>query len=72
MYKILSKILLSRLTPYAQEIIWDHQLGPRWNRLNTYHIVCIHREKVGIQWSSSSAIYRPQESLWFSWKRGHV
>jgi hypothetical protein len=29
MYKILSKILLSRLTPYAQEIIWDHQLGPR-------------------------------------------
>ena len=25
-YKILSNILLSRLTPYAQEIIRDHQL----------------------------------------------
>jgi hypothetical protein len=27
MYKILSKILLSRLTPYAEEIIGDHQCG---------------------------------------------
>jgi hypothetical protein len=26
-YKILSNILLSRLTPYAQEIIGDHQCG---------------------------------------------
>ena len=28
-YKILSNILLSRLTPYAQEIIGDHQCGFR-------------------------------------------
>jgi len=27
MYKILSNILLSRLTPYAEEIIGDHQCG---------------------------------------------
>jgi len=27
MYKILSIILLSRLTPYAEVIIWDHQGG---------------------------------------------
>jgi len=26
-YKILSNILLSRLTPYAEEIIGDHQYG---------------------------------------------
>ena len=26
-YKILSNILLSRLTPYAEEIIGDHQWG---------------------------------------------
>ena len=26
-YKILSNILLSRLTPCAEEIIWDHQCG---------------------------------------------
>jgi hypothetical protein len=27
MYKVLSNILLSRLTPYAEEIIGDHQRG---------------------------------------------
>ena len=31
-YKILSNILLSRLTPYAKEIIGDHQRGFRRNR----------------------------------------
>jgi hypothetical protein len=31
-YKILSNILLSRLTPYADEIIGDHQCGFRRNR----------------------------------------
>ena len=31
-YKILSNILLSRLTPYAEEIIGDHQCGFRRNR----------------------------------------
>jgi len=27
MSKIISNILLSSLTPYAEEIIWDHQCG---------------------------------------------
>ena len=31
-YKIFSNILLSRLTPYAKEIIGDHQCGFRCNR----------------------------------------
>ena len=32
MYKILSNILLSRLTPHAEEITGDHQCGFRRNR----------------------------------------
>jgi hypothetical protein len=31
-YKIVSNILLSRLSPYADEIIGDHQCGSRCNR----------------------------------------
>ena len=42
MYKILSNILLSRLTLYAEEIIEDHQCGFRRNRSTTDHIFCIH------------------------------
>jgi hypothetical protein len=34
-YKILSNILLSRLTPYVDEINGDHQCGFRRNRSNT-------------------------------------
>jgi len=37
-YKILSNILLSRLTPYAQEIIEDHQYGFQCNRSTTEHV----------------------------------
>jgi len=40
MYKILSNILLSRLTPYAEEIIVDHPCGFRRNRSTTHHIFC--------------------------------
>jgi hypothetical protein len=42
-YKILSKILLSRLTPYAEEIIRDHQCGFRRNRSITDHLFCIRQ-----------------------------
>ena len=42
-YKILSNILLSRLTPYAEEIIGDHQCGFRCNKLTTDHLFCIVR-----------------------------
>jgi hypothetical protein len=40
-YKVLSNILQSRLTPYAEEITGDHQCGFRHNRSTTVHIFCI-------------------------------
>jgi len=42
-YKILSNILLSRLTPYAKEIIGDHQCGFRRNRSTIDHIFCFRQ-----------------------------
>ena len=42
-YKILSNILLSRLTPYAKEIVGDHQCGFRRNRSTIDHIYCIRQ-----------------------------
>ena len=42
-YKILSNILLSRLSPYTEEIIGDHQCGFRRNRSNTDHMFCIRQ-----------------------------
>ena len=42
-YKILSNILLSQLTPYAEEIIWDHQCGFRRNQSTTDQIFCIRQ-----------------------------
>jgi len=38
LYKILPSTLLSRLIPYAEEIIADRQNGFRRNRSNTDHI----------------------------------
>jgi len=40
-YKILSNILLSRLTRYAEEIIGDHQCGFRHNRSTQLLIIYI-------------------------------
>jgi sorting nexin-29 len=64
-YKILSNILLSRLRPYIDEIIGEHQCGFRRNRSTTDQIFYIRQtlDKVGIQWKSTSAIRRFQESL---------
>jgi len=42
-YKILSNILLSRLIPYATEIIGDHHCGFRRNRSTIDHIFCIRQ-----------------------------
>jgi len=42
-YKILSIILLSRLIPYAKEIIGDHQCGFLRNRTTIDHIFCIRQ-----------------------------
>jgi len=68
-YKILSNILLSRLTLYAEKIIGNHQRGFRRNRSTTNHIFCIRqilKKKMGIRGSSASALYRLQESLCFN------
>jgi len=42
-YKILSHILLTRLTPYAEEVIGDHQCGYRHNRSTADHKFCIRQ-----------------------------
>ena len=42
-YKILSNIMLSRLIPYPEEIIGDHQCGFRRNRPTIDHIFCIRQ-----------------------------
>jgi hypothetical protein len=48
-YKILSTILVSRLSPYIDEIIDDHQCGFRCNKSTTDQIFCIRQilEKSG-------------------------
>ncbi|PNF29408.1 hypothetical protein B7P43_G07060 [Cryptotermes secundus] len=51
-YKLLSNILLSRLSPYIDEIIGAHQCGFLHNKSTTDQIVCIHQileKKVGVQ-----------------------
>jgi hypothetical protein len=40
-YKMLWNILLSRINPYIDVIIGDHQCGFRRNRSTTDHIFCI-------------------------------
>jgi hypothetical protein len=66
-YRILSNILLSRLTPYVDKIIGYHQCGFQHNRSTTDQVFCIHqilqKRKMGVQWDSTSVIYRCQESL---------
>jgi hypothetical protein len=47
-YKILSNILLAKLTPYINEIIGDHQCGFRRNRSTVDQIFYVRqREKQG-------------------------
>jgi hypothetical protein len=42
-YKILSNILLARLTPYGVEIIGNHQCGFQHNRTMTEKMFCIRQ-----------------------------
>jgi hypothetical protein len=55
-YKILSNIILARLTPYVNEIIGDHQCGFRCNRSTTNQIFYIHKilEK---KWEYNGAVH---------------
>ena len=56
-YKILSNILLSRLIPYAKEIIGDHQCGFRRNRSTIDHISCI-RQIIEKNWEYNEEVHQ--------------
>jgi hypothetical protein len=56
-YKILSNILLSRLTRCAEETIGDHQCGFRRNRSTTDHIFCI-RQILEKKWEYKEAVHQ--------------
>jgi hypothetical protein len=56
-YNILSNILLSRLTPYVDEIIGDHQCGFRRNRSTTDQIFCI-RQILKKKWECNGTVYQ--------------
>ena len=56
-YKIFSNILFSRLIPYAEEVIGDHQCGFRCNRSTTDHIFCI-RQILEKKWEYNEAVHQ--------------
>jgi len=56
-YKILSNILLSRLIPYAEEIIGNHQCGFQRNRSTTDHIYGI-RQILQKNWEHNEAVHQ--------------
>jgi len=58
MCKIVSNILLSRLSPQAEEISGDHQCGPGCNGSTTDLILCNHQilEK---KWKYNKAVHQP-------------
>jgi hypothetical protein len=56
-YKILSNILLARLTPYADEIIGDHQCGFWRNRSTTDQIFCI-RQILEKMWEFNGIVHQ--------------
>ena len=57
-YKVLSNILLSRLTPYAEGITGDHQRGFQCNRSTTDHIFCIC-QILEQNWKYNKAAHQP-------------
>ena len=65
-YKILSNILLSRLIPYAKEIIGDHQCGFRRNRLTIDHIFCI-RQMLEKKWEYNEEV----QQLFIDFKKAY-
>jgi len=65
-YKILSNILLSRLIPYAKEIIGDHQCGFRRNRSTIDHVFCI-RQILEKKWEYNEEVHQ----LFIDFKRAY-
>jgi hypothetical protein len=56
-YKILSNILLARLTPYVNEIIGDHQCGFRRNKSTTDQIFYI-RQVLEKKWEYNGMVHQ--------------
>jgi hypothetical protein len=56
-YKILSNILLSRLTPYAEEIIGHHQCGFRRN-MSTTDYIFYTRQILEKKWEYNKAVHQ--------------
>ena len=56
-FKILTNILLSRLAPYAGEIIEDHQCGFRRNRTTNDRIRC-SRPMLEKKWEFNEAVHQ--------------
>ncbi|PNF20106.1 hypothetical protein B7P43_G04793 [Cryptotermes secundus] len=56
-YKNLSNILLSRLSPYVDEIIGDHQCGFRRNKSTTEQIFCI-RQILEKKWEYDETVHQ--------------
>jgi hypothetical protein len=56
-YKLLSNILLSRLIPYAEKIMGDHQSRFRRNRSTTDRIFCI-RQIPEKKWEHNEAVHQ--------------
>jgi hypothetical protein len=55
-YNILSNILPSRLSPYVDEIIGDHQCGFQHNRSTTDQIFCI-RQILEKKWEYNETVH---------------
>jgi hypothetical protein len=56
-YKILSDILLARLTPYVSEVIGDHQCGFRHSRSATDQILYI-RQILEKKWEYNGTVHQ--------------
>jgi hypothetical protein len=56
-YKLLSKILLARLTPYVNEVMGDHQCGFRRNRSTTDQIFYI-RQILEKKWEYNGTVHQ--------------
>jgi len=56
-YRILPNTLLSRLTPYAEEIVGDHKCGFRRKISTTDHISCI-RQGIEKKWEYNEAVHQ--------------
>jgi len=65
-YKMLANILLSRLTPYAEEITGDHQRGFRCNRSTANHII-LHLSNTSKKWEYKEAVHQ----LFIGFKRAY-